>query len=84
MTRRLVCVSLSIALIQIVSAVSYRALAAEESTSTKRVGGCHIEQAGAYHALSEISEKAHVAIGVQPDNEPTVVLDFPGGTSSRN
>ena len=36
-----------------------------------------------YHVLTEISEKANIAIGVeavQPEEEPTVVLEFPGGT----
>ena len=43
----------------------------------------HIEQAGAYNALGEISDKAHVAIGVeaiQPMQEPTIIIEFSGGT----
>lgn len=83
MTRRFICLSLAIAVMQAFCALSRDALAAEESASTKRVGACHIEQAGAYHALTEISEKANIAIGVealQPEKEPTIALDFPGGT----
>jgi hypothetical protein len=59
--------------------------AAAKSISSKEIGACHIEQFGAYHALAEISQKAGVAIGVdaiQPEEEPTIVLDFPGGTVS--
>jgi hypothetical protein len=83
MTRRMICSLIAFAAMQAVSAVSDSALAANESASTKRIGACHIEQAGAYHALAEISEKANIVIGVeavQPEKEPTVVLDFPGGT----
>jgi len=57
--------------------------AGPESTSSKRVEGMHIEEAGAYNALGEISQKAHVVLGVdavQPVKEPTIVLDFAGGT----
>ncbi len=66
-----------------VQALSTDALATGERLSFKRVGACRIEQAGAYHALGEISEKAKVPIGVdavQPEKEPSIVLDFPGGT----
>jgi hypothetical protein len=51
--------------------------------SGKRMVACHIEEFGAYNALAEISHKAQVVIGVeaiQPEKEPTIVLDFPGGT----
>ncbi|HXM23172.1 MAG TPA: hypothetical protein VN948_18080 [Terriglobales bacterium] len=60
-------------------------VATAKSVSSKEIGACHIEQFGAYHALAEISQKADVAIGVdavQPEEEPTIVLDFPGGTVS--
>lgn len=43
----------------------------------------HIEQYGVYHAASEIAEKARVVIGIDlvlPEKEPTIALDFHGGT----
>jgi hypothetical protein len=61
------------------------AAATATNVSSKKIGACHIEQFGAYHALAEISQKADVTIGVdavQPEEEPTMVLDFPGGTVS--
>lgn len=58
---------------------------ASESTSSKRLRPMHIEQAGTYYVVEEISEKAGIPIGidaiVQP-SEPTVILDFPGGTTA--
>jgi len=59
--------------------------AARESSLLKRVAPCRIEQAGAYNALGEISARSGVAIGVdavQPNEEPSVAFDFPGGTVS--
>lgn len=53
------------------------------SPSSKKVGSIHIEEFGAYNVAAEISWKAQVVIGVdaiQPKEEPTIVLDFPGGT----
>jgi hypothetical protein len=82
MRRRLVYLSLSIFIAQGLCPASHNGASAM-GTSDKTVGGCHIEEAGAFNALAEISQKAHVVIGldaVQPDEEPTIVLDFPGGT----
>jgi hypothetical protein len=59
------------------------ARAIDGSISARRIGPCHIEQAGAYHALAEIADKANVPIGVEavrPEKEPTIIIDFPGGT----
>jgi len=53
--------------------------------SNRRIRPCRIEQAGAYHALAEISSKAGIPIGVeavQPASEPDIVIDFPGGTAA--
>ena len=57
----------------------------EDSVSTRKLGPLHIEQFGAYHALGEISEKTGIVIGVdavQPEKEPTITFDFPGGTAA--
>ena len=54
-----------------------------EKALSRRVGACHIEQFGAYHALADISQKTGVPIGVdavQPEKEIPVAFDFPGGT----
>lgn len=54
-----------------------------EKTSRLPAGPMHIEEYGTYNAAEEISEKAHIAIGVeaiQPAKERTVVLNFQGGT----
>jgi hypothetical protein len=71
-------------LIYFLTAVIFVHVAASaESTSNKRIGDCRIQEAGAYNALAEISQKARVVIGVeaiQPEKEPTIALDFPGGT----
>jgi len=52
--------------------------------SYRRLESMSIEQYGVYNAAAEISEKAKVAIGVaaiqQPELEPTIKLNFPGGT----
>jgi hypothetical protein len=56
---------------------------AGSSTSARRLEHLRIEEFGAFNALGEISQKAHVMIGVdavEPKKESTVVLDFPGGT----
>jgi hypothetical protein len=61
----------------------FSARAANESISVKRIGACHIEQVGAYHALAEIAIKADIPIGVDailPEKEPSIEIDFPGGT----
>ena len=59
-------------------------LATTDSTLNNNVGKCHIEQFGAYNALAQISREAHVAVGVEAvvdfKSEPTMTLDFPGGT----
>lgn len=63
----------------------HNAAASAKTVAGKPIGPCHIEQFGAYHALAEIAQKADVAIGVdaiQPEEEPTIILDFPGGTVS--
>jgi hypothetical protein len=47
------------------------------------LGQLRIEQYGVYNAAEEISQKAHAPIGVDailPRKEPTIVLDFQGGT----
>jgi hypothetical protein len=85
MRSALFCLSLTIAVVLAVSAKEPTAVATDVSPSTKAVGACHIEQAGAYHALAEISEKAGVPIGVEavlPKKEPTIVIDFPGGSAA--
>lgn len=53
------------------------------NTSSKSVEACRIEEFGAYNVLRDISQKAHVPIGleaIQPKQEKTITLDFPGGT----
>jgi hypothetical protein len=81
MTRRLVHFLLAFAVVQTVSLSCNGAT--PQSVSNKKIGGCHIEQGGAYNALAEIAQKAHLVVGVdavQPKEEPTIVFDFPGGT----
>jgi len=55
-----------------------------ESAYRKHVGPCHIEQAGGYNALVEISAKSKTEIGVDAvvdyKTEPSIAFDFPGGT----
>jgi|SRR5277367_6278947 len=55
-----------------------------ESAYRKHVGPCHIEQAGGYNALVEISAKSKTVIGVDAvvdyKTEPSIAFDFPGGT----
>lgn len=56
---------------------------ADRPASNEKLPSMHIEQYGAYNALSEISKKAHLTLGVdaiRPAQEPTVEFDFPGGT----
>jgi len=51
--------------------------------STKVLEPLRIEQYGVYNAVAEISQKAHVPIGVDailPAKEPTIVIDYRGGT----
>ena len=51
--------------------------------STRKVQSVHIEEFGVYNVLAEISQKAHVPVGVdaiQPERGSTIVLDFLGGT----
>ena len=51
--------------------------------SATRVGRLHIEDYGVYNAATEISQKAHVPVGIDaisPGKEPTIAFDFPGGT----
>jgi hypothetical protein len=53
------------------------------SLLTRKVGSVHIEEFGVYNVVAEISQKAHVPVGVdaiKPEREPTIVLDFLGGT----
>ncbi len=83
MVKKLVCLSVAICLVQAVYANRSGVAAGAESISVKRLEPLHIEQGAAYAALGEISQKAHVAIGVeaiQPNEEPTIIIEFPGGT----
>ncbi len=54
------------------------------SAYEKRVQPCHIEQAGGYNALAEISAKSNTVIGVDAvvdyKTEPSIAFDFPDGT----
>lgn len=75
----------SIAMFGFLAASTGNVGATLKSVTSKEIGACHIEQFGAYHALAEIAQKADVAIGVdaiQPEEEPTIIFDFPGGTVS--
>jgi hypothetical protein len=75
----------SIAMFGLLAASTDNVGATVKSVTSKEIGACHIEQFGAYHALAEIAQKADVAIGVdaiQPEKEPTIIFDFPGGTVS--
>ena len=83
MIRRLVYLSIATLAMQAFYITPDDVAAGAESTSSKRIDGCRIEEGGAYNALAEISQKAHIVIGVdavQPEKEPTITLDFPGGT----
>jgi hypothetical protein len=83
MMRRLACLSVAILIAQALCPSRGGLANGQERTSAKRVGSLHVEEFGAYNALGEISQKAHVVIGVdavQPKGESTIVLDFPGGT----
>lgn len=69
--------------IAVVLPISQKSEAPADAILAKEVTPCRIEQFGVYNALGEISEKAGIGIGVdavQPDHEPTVAFDFPGGT----
>lgn len=58
---------------------------ASEGTSSRRGKPIHAEQGGAYDFLREISEKVQIPIGIDavlPHSQPTLVLDFPGGTAA--
>jgi hypothetical protein len=82
MRKWLVCSSMTVIMLTFCGG-GRSAQAAQTSTSMKMVNPCHIEQAGVFHALAEISKKANVAIGVEailPREEPTIIIDFPGGT----
>jgi hypothetical protein len=51
--------------------------------SARKVAPCRVEQTGVYAALEEISQRTGIVIGVdamQPEKEPSISLDFPGGT----
>lgn len=59
------------------------ATAGDVSVSTKRLPPLHIEQAGVYEAIADISAKINVPIGFEgilPKTAPTIAIDFPGGT----
>jgi hypothetical protein len=71
--------------IAVILPISQRNVPPTTPIPAKHVDAFHIEQFGVYHALAEISQKAGIGIGVdavQPDHEPTIVFDFPGGTVS--
>ncbi len=84
MLKRVACFSIGVTILQIWLAPCGRVSGDVSRLSNKRVAACRIEQFGAYNALRDVSQKAHVAIGVEAaidyKTEPTVVLDFPGGT----
>jgi len=52
--------------------------------ASRTIGKMHIESFGAAGALFWVSQDAHVPVGVEAvfdhDTEPTVDIDFPGGT----
>jgi hypothetical protein len=83
MIRKTIYLWIAILSIQPIYLIHVRAAADAVTASTKKIGGCHIEQFGVYNALSEISKKAGVTIGVnaiEPEKEVTIIFDFPGGT----
>jgi len=80
MTKQLMYLFLTMIITRTLS--SGTAPAGQSNASLKRLDRLHIEQFAVYNALGEISQKAQVTIGVdavEPKQESTVVLDFPGG-----
>jgi hypothetical protein len=81
---QIVRVLFAVVILQLLPTHYGRASADPTNNSNKRVPACHIEQFAAYNALHDISQKAAVVIGVEAvvdyKTEPTVKLDFPGGT----
>ena len=83
MVMRVVCLSFAIYLAQALCFIRSGIAAHAGSASVARLEALRIEEGAPYAALGEISEKAHIVIGVeaiQPKEEPTVIIDFPGGT----
>jgi hypothetical protein len=83
MKRFLLRLSVMALTLQVYSAGHMCLAASAGATSARRLGQLRIEQYGVYNAAKEISQKAHAPIGVDailPRREPTIVLDFPGGT----
>jgi hypothetical protein len=75
----------AVALADALSLAGISVAASSESVSSRKVDALQIEEFGAYNALGEISQRAHVVIGldaIQPRSEATITLDFPGGTVS--
>jgi len=53
------------------------------SIAATAIGSLHIEQDGVYYVLEQMSERAHVPVGVdaiQPAKAETITLDFRGGS----
>jgi hypothetical protein len=53
------------------------------SIAATAIGSLHIEQDGVYYVLEQMSERAHVPVGVdaiQPAKGGTITLDFSGGS----
>lgn len=58
--------------------------ALQKRISETHVAACRVEQFSVYYSVYQIVREAHVPIGVEavvdPDTEPTIKIDFPGGT----
>src|SRR5271154_7052237 len=53
------------------------------SIAATAIGSLHIEQDGVYYVLDQMSERAHVPVGldaIQPAKVETITLDFSGGS----
>lgn len=75
---------IAFAVLQISLIPPYGALGKASHISGKHVAACHIEQLGVDTAVGDIAHRAHVPSGVEEifdhDTEPTIKIDFPGGT----
>jgi len=84
MFRELICLVASVAVLETGLIPPYRALGNPSNISKASVAACRIEQFGVTNALWDIVYQAHVAIGVEAvvdyKTEPTINIDFPGGT----
>lgn len=84
MSRQSACFVASVAVIQIALIAPNGVFSKTSHLSGKHVAACNFEDFGVDPAVQEIARISHVPIGVEAvfdlKTEPTIKIDFPGGT----